>query len=295
MMIKRLLEGANEVRAFIDGPTVAVVGGVHGNEKTGVAVVESLRALFASRELVLRIGRVLLVIGNPRAVAEDRRYSADGADLNRQFTDAALHEEPTTYEGNRAQLLAGELAHVNIAIDIHATSKPSAPFVICQRPPDAAGRRIIRWLGVERLIADPQLVFGGGEPVTLDEYVTRHGGVGVCYETGFAADMSRVDEVRGEVLNVLMDLGMIEGWPTGRLVRKELFELTRAFRLTDRGFAWETDMGAFNFQPVESGQVIGWHGAEPEAADASGVIIFPKARDLWQVGQPLGYLARLVA
>jgi aspartoacylase len=64
---------------------VAIVGGTHGNELTGVALVKKFERF---PELIRRESlEVLALLANPRAIAENRRYI--DRDLNRCF---AVHE-----------------------------------------------------------------------------------------------------------------------------------------------------------------------------------------------------------
>ena len=74
-------------------PEVAVVGGVHGDEPSGVRAVERLRRAIERGELDLRRG-LALVVANPAAVEAGVRYL--DADLNRSFPGdpaSELHEE----------------------------------------------------------------------------------------------------------------------------------------------------------------------------------------------------------
>lgn len=70
---------------------VAVCGGTHGNEMSGIYLVKEL--LKARKKVVKEEGAdepasVLLVLSNPRATQQCRRYV--DTDLNRCFTCATL-------------------------------------------------------------------------------------------------------------------------------------------------------------------------------------------------------------
>lgn len=74
-------------------PRVAVCGGTHGNELSGVYLVRELLKL--QREVTKKEQEedskpalVLLVLSNPRAMQQCRRYV--DTDLNRCFTHATL-------------------------------------------------------------------------------------------------------------------------------------------------------------------------------------------------------------
>src|SRR6185369_1648509 len=102
------------------GPRVVVLGGVHGNEVTGVMVVERMRAELDGGALALAAGTLTLVIGNPRAVKLGKRGSEPHEDLNRSFTASSLDTKgPDTYEARRARELAPILAASDLVIDLH--------------------------------------------------------------------------------------------------------------------------------------------------------------------------------
>lgn len=71
-----------------DGPTVLVVGGIHGDEVAGYLAAEDVAEMDIDRGRLVTVPRV-----NAVAVADDTRTGEDGVDLNRQFPVGA---EPTT-------------------------------------------------------------------------------------------------------------------------------------------------------------------------------------------------------
>ena len=118
----------------------------------------------------------------------------------------------------------------------------------------------------------------------------------MCWETGHAEDMSYVDDTYARVLAMVSRLCM----PQSKIhvhhgissSRPQMYELVRAVILTSLDFQWRNGFGTHNFQQVAVGDVIG-HSPEvgDVVSDVDGVIVFPKARSLWQVGKPVCYLA----
>ncbi|XP_073329948.1 N-acyl-aromatic-L-amino acid amidohydrolase (carboxylate-forming) B-like [Pagrus major] len=105
---------------------VAICGGTHGNEMSGVYMVRELQKQKVDQAGSLSITTVL---SNPRAVDVCRRYIDQ--DLNRCFTDALLSApvtESTPYELRRAQELNAQLGPkgsqeaVDLLCDIHNTT-----------------------------------------------------------------------------------------------------------------------------------------------------------------------------
>ena len=69
------------------GPTVLVVGGMHGNEEAGYLAAEKIRDWDIQRGTLVTIPRA-----NAAAVEADRRSTVDGYDLNRQFPTGSTPE-----------------------------------------------------------------------------------------------------------------------------------------------------------------------------------------------------------
>ncbi|XP_077427794.1 N-acyl-aromatic-L-amino acid amidohydrolase (carboxylate-forming) B-like [Vanacampus margaritifer] len=105
---------------------VAICGGTHGNELTGVYVVREME-----KKKVDKIGSVSVttVLSNPEAVKVCRRYT--DKDLNRCFTDALLsapltasspHEMKRAHELNALLGPKGSPQAVDFLCDIHNTT-----------------------------------------------------------------------------------------------------------------------------------------------------------------------------
>ena len=107
-------------------PTVAVIGGTHGNEIAGVNLVRRMLAAPESFERP-RI-RTLAVIGNPEAVKRCTRFV--DCDLNRCMSPQILAGEEGPYEERRARELAAQLGSATIVLDIHNTTSNAGTMLI---------------------------------------------------------------------------------------------------------------------------------------------------------------------
>jgi succinylglutamate desuccinylase len=275
------------------GPHVVILGGVHGDEKTGIDVVQRLHALFTAGDERLAAGTLTLVLGNEEAIGLNQRGTTVEHNLNRMFTKNHLAGPVLDfYESRRAHELATLLASADISIDIHSTSSPSRPFLPCAFSP--RHERIYRWFSCDLVLTDPDYILGG-ERATTDEYVDSCGGVGICFETGFAGDTSRAPAVLESIQNVLADAGL--SIPGRTLPPPEpsyrVYRMVRRILLNAEGFSYA---GKFpdSFQPVQKGEIIGYHGTRPEIAEEEGVIVFPKAPEQWHTGHDIFFLARRI-
>ncbi|KAM3864818.1 N-acyl-aromatic-L-amino acid amidohydrolase (carboxylate-forming) B-like [Diretmus argenteus] len=104
----------------------AICGGTHGNEMSGVHLVQEMQ-----KQKIDKVGSVSIttVISNPRATEACRRYTE--TDLNRCFTEAILSApitDNTPYEVRRAQELNAKLGPrgsqeaMDLVCDLHNTT-----------------------------------------------------------------------------------------------------------------------------------------------------------------------------
>jgi succinylglutamate desuccinylase len=98
---------------------VAIVGGTHGNELTGVYLVNKFD-LFP--DLLARDSfECVTLLANPQAIAANRRYI--DRDLNRSFANEDLsNSELTGSEENRAKEIAAQLTDIDLIIDLHSST-----------------------------------------------------------------------------------------------------------------------------------------------------------------------------
>lgn len=285
--------GIWQERGSSPSPHLIILGGVHGDEKTGIEVVRNLHALFSAGTEHLYRGTLTLILGNEEAIRMNQRGTSPEHNLNRLFTEHHLSGPVLDfYESRRAHELAPLLETADISVDIHSTSVPSRPFLPCAFTP--RHEQVYRWFDADLVLTDPEYILGG-ERATTDEYVDSCGGAGICFETGFAGDTSRMPVVLESILNILADQRMLP--PLHPLSPPEpiyrIYRMTRKVLLTDEGFRYA---GKFPqpFQNVKKGEVIGYHGKRPEIADEDGVIAFPKAPEQWHTGHDLFFLAHRV-
>jgi aspartoacylase len=103
---------------------VAIVGGVHGNELTGIYLVKKFEQF---PQLIQRTNlEIFTLLGNPQAVEVGRRYIDQ--DLNRCFDSQDLHNSTlSSYEECRAKAIYHQLkppnqSSVDLIIDLHSTT-----------------------------------------------------------------------------------------------------------------------------------------------------------------------------
>ncbi|QRV16727.1 succinylglutamate desuccinylase/aspartoacylase family protein [Haloterrigena salifodinae] len=138
---QQILEGTDhettvyQTVADADGPTVLVVGGMHGNEVAGY------EAASAIAEWEIDAGTLITIPhANADAVEQRTRTGDDGVDLNRQFPEG---EEPTT-DLARALWTVVDRSDPDVVIDLHESIG-----IYAGGPVDGVGQAIFHSDGTE--------------------------------------------------------------------------------------------------------------------------------------------------
>ncbi|QOL25834.1 aspartoacylase [Thalassotalea sp. LPB0316] len=146
---------------------VAVVGGTHGNEFSGIYLLKKWQK---RPELLARHGlQIETVFANTKAHQENKRYI--DCDLNRQFIARDLADNSlTNYEQSRAKVLNGQLgpkgnAKSDFIIDLHNTTSNMGPTLILLQS-DLFNRQ----LGAYVLAKMPEAVIVFEDQISLEEH-----------------------------------------------------------------------------------------------------------------------------
>ena len=288
------------------GPTLVVMGGLHGNEPAGtfalLRVLEQLRAAAAP----LR-GSLLGLRGNIRALAARRRFLQ--RDLNRRWSGDELRELAArapeargAEDSEQHELLAALATLLNEAreplvfLDLHSTSGHGAPFVamadVLRNRPVAFALPIPLVLGLEEFVDG-----------SLLGYLCDLGHVAVAVEGGQNEDPRTVDTHEAAIWLTLEATGAL---PASQVPGRErhLAHLVRAAGRLPRVIEirhrhvvhpddeYETLPGFENFSPVHRGQVLAHDRRGAIAAREDGVLMLPLYQ---QQGEDGFFLARPVS
>lgn len=120
---------------------ILIVGGTHGDERTGVNVVSRLKRNPA-------VG-VDTLIANPRATKQCRRFVE--TDLNRSFGV----QNPRSYEEKRALRLAKILKQYDLIVEFHNTVSRTTCAILTNPKPTVRQLRTVAHLGLDRVVIMP--------------------------------------------------------------------------------------------------------------------------------------------
>lgn len=276
-----------ELRGGQPGPLVVCVGGLHGNEPSGVQALARMLTRLSPHADSLR-GRLVAFRGNPAALAGGVRYV--DRDLNRGWSvrsAARVARHPVSVEDHAQAALIRRIvpllrgaASPTYVLDLHTTSSVSAPFITIGSDPHVAafsarlGMPLVR--GIETQLEGTMLTYLGG-----------FGALGVGIEAGQHDDPLSVELHEAALGVALVEAGVL---PAGALpARPELWRrhiaaarvgLPDRFEIVYRrgvveGEGFEMVSGYRNFEPIERGEVVARNRAGDIRAPVKGRLFLP--------------------
>lgn len=266
------------------GPTVTIMGGLHGNETVGIGVVEQLLAMVRGK---IKAGTVNIIIGNTAACEANVRFI--DKDANRLWGHNLL-DIPEQW---RVEELKPFLAQADLVLDVHSTIKPvDEPFLVVPSF-DHGLVDTIPTLGIRKIITGEGLKLPDNDPIESDLFTVANGGLGVTIEAGWQEDDDLVDRTIGSVLRALEKVGIFEKDSLGKHNRVEpvkTFEIWNAysaifpkdnfqFVLKKDGTEWQ------NYDVVKKGEVIGYENGEEVVAERDSALLFPKSNNQIVTGE----------
>ena len=211
---------------------VALVGGTHGNEFTGIYLIKHWQQ--NPKQVARDSFSTELVFANPRAFAENKRYCDQ--DLNRQFKAADLdNPELTGYEQSRAKAINQQLGphqdpKTDFIIDLHTTTSNMGPTLLLLQPGE-----IYRKLAIYVKTQMPEVIVVRDEDHKhrdVHHLLATLGKMGVIVEVGPVPQAVLKAEVYNQSEQMTQHiLDFLQLWNTQQL--PELAEEIEAFHYTE--------------------------------------------------------------
>ena len=243
------------------GPVSVVIGGVHGNERSGILALEKLLPI-----LEIERGTVWFGFGNPKAIEKNVR--ATETNLNRMFKseEDISTEEKISYEYTRARYIKTILDQADALLDVHSSfTVGSQPFLICERN----AKDIAQYLPVSLVVSG----FDTVEPGGTDYYMNVHGKIGICMECGYLGDDSNSKIAEEGILAFLQSRGHLSGSP--KKYEQEYVQMDSLY-MTETDFKLAKDFQ--DFEDIQAGTLIGMDGDKEIYAEKDCVILFARDR-----------------
>lgn len=257
---KKIIRGKNP------GTTSIIMAGVHGNEICGVNVFASLLP-----NISIESGRVIFVIGNPRAVKKNVRFTE--FNLNRAFLPASKYSSKIkkTYEYKRAQELKKILNQGDALLDIHSTLRPCQPFIICKEK----DLDIVSYFPKD--FKRVTYGFDALEPGATDDYMTLRKRVGICIECGQHNSLSAATIAKKAIFSFLVARGHINHPRVKIIKNREIVNMNYLYKTKSSSFI--LDRSFSDFEKIKKGELIGRDGTQNIKSPNDCVIVFAHNRD----------------
>lgn len=298
-------EGKHLLGKFIgnlQGKTLIVFGGVHGNEASGVLAIKRILPKLESLQTRFR-GRVYLLAGNTWALAKGLRFI--DSDLNRHFTTRNVNQNLPKLQ-NEAKLSEDieqkELLTILLdvlrtagdevfALDLHSTSADGVPFGTVGDT--LRNRHFAQKFPITFLLGIEEQLEG-----TILEYLNNLGTVTLGFEAGQHYAESTIENHEALIWLALVNSGILkeEDVPDFAKHYQTLEKATGGKRIVEIRYRhaivekdeFEMQKGFDNFQPVTRGQILAKDVRGEVKAGETGMILMPLYQKLGEDGFFLG-------
>lgn len=295
----------------LSGPTLVVIGGVHGNEPAGLVAGQRVLDQLSHSAPVDFQGRLIVLAGNLAALNDDdpdSRYIDH--DLNRLCLDTHF-EEPASTSAEHAQMQelfttleairesCAESGQQMIVLDLHTTSSDSRPVVVFEDSLMARAHAMRmpcpKYLGIEEEI----------DGLVIDAVTNRLGCVSYLVEGGQHEDPRSVDVHEAAIWIALdsaaiLSVGQCPGDPLGVIRRAAqdragvVYDVRHREPIIDESFTICDDI--FNgTQVAAENTVLAIQNAQPVRSPIHGLVFLPNMQTHKRVGDDGFFIVRRIS
>jgi succinylglutamate desuccinylase len=277
------------IRGARRGPSLIVVGGIHGNEPAGVLACRRVAHSLKGKESGIS-GDIHLFVGNTRACERGARYLED--DLNRRWQpsrvaaltsgklpDTMLSEDFEVEELCTCLRHALETARGEVFfLDLHTTSAHGAPFATVGDT--LRNRTFARNFPITKVLGLEEQIDG-----SLLEFMNNLGVVTMGFEAGQHEAELSADYHETVVWIALVASGVLDRTEAPELAQRcaslehagggvRVVEVRYRHSITEAD-CFKMEPGFENFSPVQRGQLLARDRQGPVSASESGMILMP--------------------
>ena len=291
---KRWPRVVGRVTAPDPGPTLLVVGGLHGNEPAGLIGLE--RVFARIDEVGLKRGELVGLTGNREGLAAGRRFIEE--DLNRIWLrpriEALRERRPASVEEGELQELDRELRDLMArargdvyALDLHTISGPGPAFVVIDDT--LLNRRYANRFPVPLVLGLDEELSG-----TMAHHLTAEGVIPVGFEAGQHDESEAAERAEAAIWIALEAAGLLaDGHQRFAAARRRLQEESRGLPFVvevrhrhpitpEDGF--RSTPGLVSFQPVKSGDKLATDRRGDVLAPLTGLVLMPLYQEQGEEG-----------
>ena len=265
---KLSIPAAFRISSGEDGPHVVILGSVHGDEPAGYLAIRELLILFTSRGLRLECGSLTLAIGNELGLEQGKREVE--RNLNRLFKPE-LNSAPACYEERRAEELKSLFVDAAYMMDLHATSEPTPPFIMCEAPVLEEARS----MGFARIVMGWSELGDQSLSGDTESYFNSIGGKGFTVESGQRNAADAPANAMDAARRFLRHTGLL-AYDAPRH-ESAVYKLFTSVEVDESGFRYARPFGSFD--ELSESELIGSDGRKSEHAPCDCVLIMPSKKE----------------
>lgn len=198
----------------IPGPLLILIGGVHGNESTGIYAIENVFRSLEEWNIEIK-GKVVGILGNTRAFEKNVRFL--DYDLNRCWTHRFVGDLKNNFPVRFTKAEDYELIELydtilknsegnftsRILADLHATSSDNGNFVVI--PEDEADHPTVKALKLP-IIVDLEKYLNG----TMLEFWHERGFISFAFEGGLIGSERALNLHTTGIWEIIFAAGIVE-------------------------------------------------------------------------------------
>lgn len=238
------MKNFKQIKSKNSGPTVTVMGGIHGDEFCGVKAVE----FFMQNLQDVQRGTLNLVVANQLAVKQNKREV--NYNMNRIFRDDLPGSIKSTYEYKRSLEIKEILDKTDILIDLHSSVKGSQPFIICEQN----GLELAKCIDVKKVLTN----IDAFHPGSTDGYMNNNGKIGICIECGYKKDPNSTKFAIESAKSILQKLNMVQTDSSIKEYQQDVYQSDYIYTAKTDSFKLSKTFTDFDF--VEAQNLIATDG-----------------------------------
>jgi len=272
--------GNNEAKKLI------VIGGMHGNEISGVEAIEETLEFFQKHPEIQLNGKIYFIKGNISALNKNERFI--DKDLNRLWSDDYIqNEHPDIFDVKEVKelhkLIAEDICQNDYSnctlLDLHTFSAKTGAFCIpADNPKSMALAQTFKTPFIEKL--------AGSLPETALNYFGNKGMASVVFEGGTHASIEAKENLKAGIFHTIAYLDLVnrKDFDIVFEMRKKLYEISKNLphylRLTyihklKEYNKYRTKPGYFNFKRINKNEVIATQDGSEIKSPSDGYILMP--------------------
>lgn len=274
------------------GPTLVLIGGLHGNEPAGVDGIRRVFDRLRADECVPQ-GRIVGLVGNRAALSAGKRFLE--SDLNRVWLpetlqrvrregsgledeDLELAELDRHFKSIIKEARKGDHGPLHV-LDLHTVSGPGPAFTVLHDT--LANRRFARALPLPLALGLEEEISG-----TLTDYLTDHGAVALTVEAGQHEDPASSARAASSIWIAMEVAGVLPDCYKGDLDAAKVLlgtegddlphavEVRYRYPVEEEGH-FIMNPGFRSFQHVREGRQIATDRGEEVTVPQNGLLVMP--------------------